>query len=69
MYDLSEIQAKYRKFLLNYELFLNKEWESMSDDEKAEYRNCFTTFTKLEFAVQASANHQKLLTQFTKVGF
>ncbi len=69
MYDLSEIQAKYRKFLRNYELFLNKEWESMSDDEKAEYRNCFTTFTKLEFAVQASANHQKLLTQFTKVGF
>lgn len=69
MYDLSEIQAKYRKFLRNYELFLNKEWESMGDEEKADYKNCFTTFTKLEFAVQASVNHQKLLTQFTKAAF
>lgn len=69
MYQLSDIETQYNEFLKVYGLFMAKEWESMSDEGKAEYKNCFNTYTKFEFAVQASANFTRLMTEFTKVGF
>lgn len=69
MYQLSDIETQYKLFLKAHSLFMAKEWESMSDEGKAEYKNCFNTYTKFEFAVQASANFTRLMTEFTKVGF